>query len=121
MRRIVPSDAIAGPSAVDGRRVLAEKRLLASRRIRAGDKSRIGREESGAVRLVAYATAEPGTTLDWNQVRARLESILPGYMVPAAWVQLEDLPLTANGKLDRRAFLCRCQSFWAIWARSAVW
>ncbi|WP_042934953.1 AMP-binding protein, partial [Pseudomonas gingeri] len=61
-------------------------------------------DEPGQVRLVAYFTArewaEPLAMGDW---RARLLEQLPEYMVPAAFVRLEALPLTANGKLDRKA------------------
>ncbi|MFB4300962.1 amino acid adenylation domain-containing protein [Actinomadura sp. NTSP31] len=52
--------------------------------------------EDGA--LVAYVVA--GETVD---LRGHCEARLPGYMVPAAFVALDRLPLTANGKLDRRA------------------
>nr|WP_218170644.1 non-ribosomal peptide synthetase [Pseudomonas gingeri] len=61
-------------------------------------------DDPGQVRLVAYFTArewtEPLAMGDW---RARLLEQLPEYMVPAAFVRLEALPLTANGKLDRKA------------------
>ncbi|MBN9756421.1 non-ribosomal peptide synthetase [Pseudonocardia sp. Ae707_Ps2] len=54
-------------------------------------------------RLVGYVVPTPGTTADPAAVRTALGAVLPGYMVPAAIVVLERLPLTVNGKLDRRA------------------
>ncbi|MEU4770243.1 AMP-binding protein, partial [Actinosynnema sp. NPDC023794] len=57
-------------------------------------------DRPGDRRLVAYAV---GVGLDPEQLRAHLTRTLPGYAVPAAVVPVEALPLTANGKLDRRA------------------
>ncbi|MEB3984463.1 phosphopantetheine-binding protein, partial [Mycobacterium sp. 663a-19] len=56
-------------------------------------------DRPGDKRLVGYiiGTADPA------QVRARLAEGLPAYMVPAAVVVVEALPLTVNGKLDKRA------------------
>ncbi|AXK33658.1 amino acid adenylation domain-containing protein [Streptomyces armeniacus] len=66
-------------------------------------------DRPGERRLVGYAVpnAAPGPDgepeLDTAAVRGRLAAALPDYMVPAALVPMTDLPLTGNGKLDRRA------------------
>nr|WP_267885160.1 non-ribosomal peptide synthetase [Streptomyces rimosus] len=57
----------------------------------------------GRKQLVAYAVPAPGTEPDPAQLRRFLRERLPRFMVPAAVVLLDALPLTANGKLDRRA------------------
>ncbi|AGY58062.1 non-ribosomal peptide synthetase [Gloeobacter kilaueensis] len=57
----------------------------------------------GDRRLVAYAVPEPGATPVESSLRRHLQQRLPEYMVPSAFVLLEGLPLTANGKLDRAA------------------
>ncbi|WP_145921984.1 non-ribosomal peptide synthetase, partial [Paenibacillus sp. O199] len=51
--------------------------------------------------LCAYVVGEG--ELDGERIRENLRSILPSYMVPSYVVQLEALPLTRNGKLDRKA------------------
>ncbi|MER6447372.1 amino acid adenylation domain-containing protein [Streptomyces venezuelae] len=58
-------------------------------------------DPSRATRLVAYVVA-PGTE-DLAGTRAALAQALPEYMVPSAWVSLPALPLTAHGKVDRKA------------------
>jgi amino acid adenylation domain-containing protein len=61
-------------------------------------------ETSGARRLVAYVVfREDLPTPAFGDLRAFLAESLPDPMVPSAWARIEALPLTATGKLDRRA------------------
>ncbi len=57
----------------------------------------------GEKRLVAYVTTQPGQTIDEQTLRLHLKALLPEYMVPAAFVILDKVPLTPNGKVDRKA------------------
>ncbi|MCA1682015.1 MAG: amino acid adenylation domain-containing protein, partial [Actinobacteria bacterium] len=64
----------------------------------------IARQDTpGVKRLVGYVVAAEGQTLDPAEVRARLVEALPDYMVPAAVLVVPVIPLTPNGKVDRRA------------------
>ena len=53
-------------------------------------------------RLVAYVVSSEQAA-EANQLRAHLMKTLPGYMIPAAFIVLEKMPLTPNGKVDRKA------------------
>ncbi|MDU8458405.1 non-ribosomal peptide synthetase [Pseudomonas syringae group sp. J254-4] len=57
-------------------------------------------EQPGGQRLVAYYT---GTPLPVETLREALRAQLPDYMVPALFVHLDAMPLSPNGKLDRKA------------------
>jgi amino acid adenylation domain-containing protein/non-ribosomal peptide synthase protein (TIGR01720 family) len=62
----------------------------------------VSREDHpGEKRLVAYIAGSPALTL--SALREFVASKLPSFMVPASFVFLEDLPLNANGKIDRKA------------------
>ena len=84
--RIELGEVQAALAALDG----VEQAVVIAREDRPGDK-----------RLVGYVT---GTgTVDPAEMRAALAERLPAYMVPAAVVVVDTLPLTVNGKLDTRA------------------
>ena len=82
--RIELGDVQAALSALDG----VEQAVVIAREDRPGDK-----------RLVGYVTG----TADLATAREALAERLPAYMVPAAVVAMDALPLTVNGKLDTRA------------------
>jgi amino acid adenylation domain-containing protein len=63
----------------------------------------VGQKRSGPKYLCAYFAAGNGKTLGVSEIRDYLTDRLPDYMVPAYFVQVEKIPLTAAGKIDRKA------------------
>jgi len=61
-------------------------------------------DRPGDKRLVAYLTAKPGQNISPLILRKALAEKLPPYMIPKHFVCLQRIPLTSNGKIDRRAF-----------------
>ena len=57
----------------------------------------------GDLGLVAYLVARAGVAVDIHDVRASLKGKLPAYMLPSAIEVIEKIPLSANGKIDRKA------------------
>jgi len=60
-------------------------------------------DEPGHKRLAAYVVAADGQPPAPGDLRAHLAKSLPDHMVPAVFVMLDRLPLSPNGKIDRRA------------------
>lgn len=60
-------------------------------------------DHPGEKRLVAYLTAAGLNEVATTELRSYLSERLPDYMIPALFIWLPAMPLTANGKLDRRA------------------
>jgi amino acid adenylation domain-containing protein len=77
-----------------------EARLLAHPQVR--EAVVVAREAAQGKRLIGYVTGTGEGDIE-GRLRAHLEASLPDYMVPARIVVLESLPLTLNGKLDKRA------------------
>jgi thioesterase domain-containing protein/acyl carrier protein len=61
-------------------------------------------DRPGEKQLVAYVVPVPGEAVDPGELRRFVAGSLPDYMVPAAIVPMESLPLTAHGKLDRNGW-----------------
>ncbi|WP_394565268.1 amino acid adenylation domain-containing protein [Bradyrhizobium sp. 31Argb] len=59
------------------------------------------RDAGGEIRLVAHIVAASGSRPDAGALRDFLKNRLPGYMVPAAFLFLERIPLNSHGKVDR--------------------
>ncbi|HKU74240.1 MAG TPA: amino acid adenylation domain-containing protein [Pyrinomonadaceae bacterium] len=63
----------------------------------------VARAEAGSAQLVAYVVASGAEGINSAELRRYVGERLPEYMVPAVMVELEELPLLPNGKLNRRA------------------
>jgi len=63
----------------------------------------LARDAGGEQSLVAYLVCHGQTNPTVTELRVFLESLLPDYMVPSIYVFLDSLPLTTNGKVDRKA------------------
>jgi amino acid adenylation domain-containing protein len=60
---------------------------------------------AGEAKMVAHIVAAAGRQPEVNELRDFLKTKLPGYMIPAGFIFLERMPLTAHGKIDRRALV----------------
>ncbi|MFN7981656.1 MAG: amino acid adenylation domain-containing protein [Vicinamibacterales bacterium] len=77
--------------------IAAQLRLVSGVR----DAAVVARASAQDVRLIAYYIAD--SAVHPEQLRHALAGVVPDYMVPSAFVAIEQLPLTPNGKLDTRA------------------
>lgn len=59
-------------------------------------------EKQGEHYLVGYVVMNDNIPYDPEVIREYIEKVVPSYMIPAAFVQLDRIPITANGKLDRK-------------------
>ncbi len=83
---------------------LDEINAVLTRKAQLANAAVILREDSpGSPRLVAYIVERSKTTRAAETFRELLAEDLPDYMIPSAWVRLDALPLSPNGKLDRAA------------------
>ena len=90
---------------VRGHRIeLGEIEAVLSRHVKIRQAVVVAREDApGEKRLAAYLMLAEGSELNVSDLRRYLKEQLPEYLIPAAYVTLSEFPLTANGKVDRRA------------------
>jgi acyl carrier protein len=67
-------------------------------------------DKQGGKRLVAFVIAEDRSASAASQLRSSLRERLPEHMIPAAFVSIDELPMTPNGKADRRALIARAET-----------
>ena len=60
-------------------------------------------EIRGEKRLTGYVVRKAGRDVSTSELRQSIEKDLPAYMIPSSFMVLDQLPLTSNGKVDRRA------------------
>jgi amino acid adenylation domain-containing protein/non-ribosomal peptide synthase protein (TIGR01720 family) len=63
----------------------------------------VAQGSGGQTRLIAYVRAEDGQSVSAGDLRKHLRRSLPDYMLPAAYVELQEFPVTPNGKVNRLA------------------
>ncbi|MFH1490122.1 MAG: amino acid adenylation domain-containing protein [Pseudomonadota bacterium] len=78
-----------------------ENRLLDHKAIREAVLVAKDFNRDGHMELAAYVTGN--APLDAAHIRDFLKKVLPGYMIPAYFIQVEKIPLTVNGKVDKKA------------------
>jgi acyl carrier protein len=61
------------------------------------------KDSSGDIRLIAYFVPEVGVEPTSLELLTFLQEKLPSYMLPSAFIAIKEIPLTPNGKVDRRA------------------
>lgn len=60
-------------------------------------------DQHGHQQLLAWLLTKPETAITHSELRQQLKSVLPEYMLPAAFITVHEWPLTANGKIDQAA------------------
>jgi len=82
---------------------LGEVETILNRHAAVQDCAVVVREDvPGDKRLVGYVVPVAGAKMDAAELRAWVKERLPEYMVPVAWVEMQRLPLSPNGKVDRK-------------------
>jgi amino acid adenylation domain-containing protein len=63
----------------------------------------VRKDSTGEKMLAAYYILKEGSVTDHQEIRRFLAGLLPDYMIPSAYIRMDEFPLTANNKIDRKA------------------
>ncbi|RAJ11150.1 non-ribosomal peptide synthase protein (TIGR01720 family)/amino acid adenylation domain-containing protein [Chitinophaga skermanii] len=90
---------------VNGHRVELNEIVCCLQNVRGVKNAVVAVREAGGKQVIAFLQLEENEIFEEGSIRNYLQSKLPAYMVPGAFIEVSSFPQTSNGKVDKRALL----------------